>query len=98
MVAESIFLLLRWVEDPSATRIDQGTTIVHHNDTLEIGPRWYMELVDAVLHVLLKSIPPDHDAERILWLGVRDDIASFIDSLRPEFIRSADTRPLAVEP
>ena len=56
MVEESVYLLLRWVEDPPATKIDQATTIVHHNDTLAVGPRWYMCLIDAVLAILLETV------------------------------------------
>jgi hypothetical protein len=95
MVSETVFLLLRWIEDRSATMIDQGSTIVHHNDALEIGPRWYMGLVDAVLEVLLETIPAGAEAERRLWSDVRGEIAVFVDSLRHEFVRIVDREPLA---
>ena len=91
MVAETFFLLLRWVEEPSSAQIDQATTIVHHNDTLEIGPRWYMGLVDAALDALHETLPGDAQDERDLWSDVRRDIARFVDSLRPEFLRTIDT-------
>lgn len=94
MVAETFFLLLRWVEERSSAQIDQATTIVHHNDTLEIGPRWYMGLVDAALQVLHETLPEDAHDERDLWSGVRTEIARFIDSLRPEFLRTIDPQPL----
>lgn len=93
MVSESVFLLLRWVEEPLAARIDQATTIVHHNDTLDIGPRWYMGLVDAVLDILLEAAE-DRPDEREMWQSIRGEIARFIDSLRPEFIRTIDPEPL----
>ena len=95
MVAESFYLLLRWVEEPSATRIDQATTIVHHNDTLAIGPRWYMGLVDAALEVLLETVPPEAVDEQAMWQELRREIALFIDSLRPEFLRTIDANPVA---
>lgn len=95
MVAETIFLLLRWAEERPAAMIDQGTTIVHHNDTLEIAPRWYMGMVDAALAIILETIPPDAADERQVWREMRGEIAAFIDSLRPEFIRSVDSAPLA---
>ncbi|MGN6499688.1 MAG: hypothetical protein ACTHKM_06035 [Tsuneonella sp.] len=94
MVAESVFLLLRWVEEPVACKIDQATTVVHHNDALEIGPRWYMGLVDAVLAVLLDTVPADAADELALWRELRAEIASFVDSLRDEFVRTIDTEPL----
>lgn len=95
MVSESFFLLLRWVEEPRGTSIDQATTIVHHNDTLEIGPRWYMGLVDAALAVLLETVPSGAHGEREMWHDVRAEIARFIDRLRPEFLRNIDPQPLA---
>jgi hypothetical protein len=95
MVAESFYLLLRWAEEPSATRIDQATTIVHHNDALAIGPRWYMGLVDAALEVLLETVPAEAVDEQAMWQELRSEIARFIDSLRPEFLRTIDADPLA---
>jgi hypothetical protein len=89
MVSESVFLLLRWVDEPFAAKIDQATTIVHHNDTLDIGPRWYMGLVDAVLDVLLEAAG-ERPEEQEMWRSIRGEIARFIDSLRPEFMRTID--------
>ncbi|MGX7952247.1 hypothetical protein ACWPM1_06725 [Tsuneonella sp. HG249] len=94
MVAETVFLLLRWVEEPAAVMIEQGTTIVHHNDTLEVGPRWYMGLVDATLEVLLENIPAACEAERAMWREVCCEIARFVESLRAEFLRTVDLRSL----
>jgi hypothetical protein len=94
MVAETVYLLLRWTEDPRATMIDQGSTIVHHNDTLEVGPRWYIGLVDAALDVLLETVPVAALDERAMWADVREEIARFVDSLRPEFMRTIDPEPL----
>jgi hypothetical protein len=93
MVSESVYLLLRWVEEPLAAQIDQATTIVHHNDTLDIGPRWYMGLVDAVLEILLEAAE-NRPAEQAAWQDIRSEIARFIDSLRPEFLHTLDPKPL----
>jgi hypothetical protein len=95
MVSETVFLLLRWAEDRSATMIDQGSTIVHHNDALEIGPRWYLGLVDSVMELLLETIPPEAQVEHAMWRAVRAEIGGFVDSLRPEFIRIIDPEPRA---
>ncbi|WP_370030759.1 hypothetical protein [Qipengyuania mesophila] len=94
MVAESLYLLLAWVEDPVRARIDHGTAIVHHNDTLLVTPHWYLGLVDATLEILLTTIPAEADDERALWLNVRAEFAAFVESLRSEFIRPSDGRPL----
>lgn len=94
MVAETAFLLLKWAESPAVARVEQGTTIVHHQDTLVIGPQWYMGLIDAVLCELLETIPADAPAERELWLTVRAEIAAFIESVRPEFWRKDESGPL----
>lgn len=94
MVAESLFLLLTWVEDPATARIDHGTAIVHHNDTLHVTPHWYLGMVDASLEVLLESVPPDCTDELALWHEVRASFAAFVESLRSEFIRSDGGAPL----
>lgn len=93
MVSESIYLLLRWVEEPVAVRIDQASTIVHHNDTLDIGPRWYMGLIDAVLDILLEAAE-ERPKEHATWRAMRTEIARFIDGLRPEFLQTIDPEPL----
>ena len=93
MVSESVYLLLRWVDEPVAVRIDQASTIVHHNDTLDIGPRWYMGMVDAVLEILLEA-SRERREEHAVWQAIRIEIARFIDSLRPEFLHAIDAGPL----
>jgi hypothetical protein len=95
MVSESIYLLLRWVEEPVAVRIDQASTFVHHNDTLDIGPRWYMGLIDAVLDILLEAAE-ERPEEHSTWQAIRSEIVRFIDSLRPEFLHTIDAEPLLV--
>lgn len=98
MVGSTAFLLLQWIEDPALARIEQATTIVHHQDTLEVGPQWYLGMIDAVLAVLFETLPPDAGDERALWLEARAGIAGFIDSLRPEFWRRDDSGPLPPPP
>ncbi len=94
MVSETAFMLMQWAADPTATRVEQGTTICHHQDTLEVGPHWYIGLVDAVLVALFETIPADAEEERAMWRAIRAEIAAFIDSLRPEFWRKEDDGPL----
>ena len=94
MVTATAFLLMQWAEDPWTAKIEQGTTIVHHNDTLIIPPLLYLGLIDAVLEVLLPTIPEDCDDELAMWQRVRGEIASFIESLRDEFWRKDESGPL----
>ncbi|QPC97860.1 hypothetical protein [Qipengyuania soli] len=94
MATEALFLLLQWVESPPTARIDHGTAIVHHNDTMLIPPRWYLGLVDAALEILFETIPADCDDEREMWLEVRQEFASFVESLRQDFFRSDGGAPL----
>lgn len=94
MVTATAFMLLQWASDPYSTRIEQGTTIVHHNDTLVIGPQWYVGLVDAVLQVLHETIPPEADDERSVWQEVRREIVQFVETVRAEFWRKDDSGPL----
>lgn len=94
MVSETIFLLMQWAADARVMKIEQGTTICHHQDTLEVGPRWYLGLIDAVLEELFSTIPLSETHEREMWFSVREEIANFIDSVRPEFIRADNGGPL----
>jgi len=94
MVTETLYLLMQWCDNPTAAKISQGSTIVHHNDTLEIGPHWYLGMIDAALEVLFETIPDTAHAERDMWIGLRADIAAFIESLREEFWRDNGDGPL----
>ena len=94
MVTATIFMLMQWVENPNATKIEQGTTIVHHQDVLVIGPLWYAGLVDVVLAVLLETVPDDCPNEHAFWRAIREDIISFIDGVRAEFWRQEDDGPI----
>jgi len=94
MVAETVFMLMQWAVDPAGTKISQGTTICHHQDTLHVGPHWYIGLIDAVLAALWTSIPQDAQDERDMWVEIRAEIAAFIESLRAEFIREDEAGPL----
>lgn len=98
MVAESLYLLLTWTENEAAARIDHGSAIVHHNDTMQIPPHWYLGMVDAVLEVLLATIPADAQDERAMWREVRGEFARFVQSLRDEFVRSDGGAPLPAFP
>lgn len=98
MVSETAFLLMRWAADPSAAKIEQGTTICHHQDTLEVGPQWYIGLIDAVLETLLECIPAEAGDELAMWIEVRSEISDFIESIRHEFWRKDHSGPLPAFP
>lgn len=98
MVTATAFMLLQWASDPYSTRIEQGTTIVHHHDTLLVGPQWYVGLVDAMLEVLGTTIPSDAGDERSMWQEVRREIVQFVESVRAEFWRKDDDGPLPASP
>jgi len=86
MVAESAFLLLQWSESPQTARIDHGTAVPHHNDTLKVGPHWYLGMVDAFLSLLYETIPAEAPEERNHWENIRSEIVTFFDALRDEFL------------
>lgn len=94
MVNTVAFYLLEWIENPSGVFIEQGATIPHHHDTLLVGPQWYMGLIDAVLVILLETIPSGHGEEREMWLKTRSEIARMIEGFRPEFWRKDEDGPL----
>ena len=94
MVAESAFLLLQWSENPQTARIDHGTAVPHHNDTLKVGPHWYLGMVDAFLTLLYETIPADAEEERSHWEKVRFEIVTFFGSLRDEFLMPDDNEEL----
>lgn len=94
MVGETAFLLLQWSENPAAAKIDHGTALVHHHDTLKVGPQWYLGMVDAFLTVLHETIPTAAVEERTHWEKLRDELAQFFGSIRHEFVLPDRDAPL----
>lgn len=79
MVECSIFFLMQWAENPAAAKFEYSASIARHVETLAVGPNWYFGLIDAVLGVLMPSIPDDAQEERALWLSIREEIMIFFD-------------------
>ncbi len=86
MVAETAFLLLQWSESPEIARIDHGTAVPHHNDTLKVGPHWYLGMVDALFSILYETLPAGAKDERDHWDKVRGEIVDFFRSLTSECV------------
>ena len=98
MVTETAFLLMQWAAAPAATKLEQGTTICNHQDTLEVGPHWYIGLIDAVLEVLFETIPEHASDERTMWRNIRSELTELIETVRPEFWRKENEGPLPPSP
>lgn len=94
MVNTTAFFLLQWIENRASTLIEQGTTIPQHHDTLQVGPKWYMGLIDTVLAVLLETVPSANLDEREMWITARGEIAQFVEQMRGEFFRKDNDGPL----
>jgi hypothetical protein len=54
-------------------------SVVHHNDTLQIPPTGFNELVKVTAAVIVETIPPENCAEIAVWEDLRNDLHKLIE-------------------
>jgi len=80
MIENSLHCLLRWFEYPGEIEVLLGGSVLHHNDTLDVPPALYRDLIDATAEVIADTIPAENDQEREVWDGLRRDLRQLVDS------------------
>jgi hypothetical protein len=80
MVENSLHCLLRWFECPGEIEILLLGSVLHHNDTLDIPPHLYRDLIDATAEVIADTIPSENVVEREVWMTLRSELRELVDS------------------
>ena len=82
MIENSLHCLMRWLESPGEIEILLGSSVPHHNDTLQVSPEWYSDLIETTADVIATTIPPGSTEEHALWNSVRSDLHRVISDCR----------------
>jgi hypothetical protein len=79
MVERVLYCLMQWLESPGEIEMLLTGSVIHHNDTLQIPPTWFDELVKATADIIVETIPPQNSAEIAVWADLRNDLHKLIE-------------------
>ena len=79
MVERVLYCLMQWLESPGEIEMLLTGSVIHHNDTLQIPPTWFEELVKATADIIVETIPPENSAEIAVWKDLRQDLHKLIE-------------------
>lgn len=78
MVEQALYCLMYWFESPGEIEILLLGSVPHHNDTLNVPPRVYSELLNATADIVEGTIPRTNADEIAVWRELRDDLSKLI--------------------
>jgi len=95
MIENALYCLMYWYESPGEIEILLGGSVPHHNDTLNVPPSWYSELIDSTAAVIADTIPAGNADELAIWQELRDDLRKLIDDCGKYVARTPEAFPHA---
>lgn len=82
MIENSLYCLMYWFDSPGEIEIMLGESVLHHNDTLNVPPAWYRDLIEATAEVIAETIPANNASELATWEELRRDLQGLVDNSR----------------
>lgn len=82
MVENCLYCLMTCLDRPMEVEIMLDTSVPHHHFALDVPVSWYQGLVDAVIDVVVATIPPEQVSEGAVWTEVRANFGSVFDGCR----------------
>jgi hypothetical protein len=79
MVERVLYCLMVWFESPGEIEIMLSGSVLHHSDTLHVGPDWFAGFLDAAADVIAGTIPAECSDEHAVWEELRRDLLSLIE-------------------
>lgn len=83
MVENSLYCLMTWFESPGEIEMLLAGSVPHHEETLQVPPHWYEELLEATAGVIAATIPVDQSDELAVWDELRRDLRTLIRNSAP---------------
>lgn len=80
MVERALYYLMYWFESPGEIEISLSGSVVHHNDTLEIPPQWYGDLIKATADAIIDTIPAENSLELAAWKELCRDLDEIVEA------------------
>ena len=82
MVQNALYWAMTWLDCAMAIRVDLGSSVPHHEETLKVPSSWYRDLVEAVIATIAEAIPADRLEELELWDQIRRGLGAAIEESR----------------
>ena len=80
MMDNVLYCLMMWFERPAEIVILLGTSIPHHEETLDVDHSWYSGLISAAIDVITGTIPAANDEEHAIWAEMSNNLTDIITS------------------
>lgn len=78
MVERTLYCLMTWFESPGEIEILLSGSVPHHQETLQVPPDYYAELIEATADIIEDHIPANQTAEREAWRELRLELRQII--------------------
>ncbi len=85
MVDRALYWAMNWLERPNEISIQLVSSVPHHQETLQIALPWYRGLLEAVIDVIIGTIPEDKPAELALWRKIRGELGQLIEASKSRY-------------
>jgi len=80
MVENSVYCLMKWLEERSEVEILLSGSLIHHEETLKLPPDLYMDFIDATAAVVSATIPKECASQHAVLYEVCGELRSIVDS------------------
>ncbi len=80
MVERALYCLMTWFESPGEIDIMLSGSVPHHQDTLQVPPQFYLELINATADVIEGTIPPANPDEAAVWRELRSELRQIVEN------------------
>jgi hypothetical protein len=85
MVDRALYWAMNWLERPGEISIQLGSSVPHHQETLKIALPWYRGLLEAVIDVIVDTVPADNQAELALWRQIRGELGQMVEDSKSTY-------------
>jgi hypothetical protein len=82
MVETALYCAMGWFERRAEIQIVLAGATPHHQETLAVPLAWYLGLIEALVAVIVETIPPDAAAERAVWAEIAAGLTDTIHAAR----------------
>ena len=78
----ALYCLMNWFDRPEEIRIMFGSTVPHHEDTLNVSSDWFSGLVDALIAVIRDTVPATQTSEFLILQEIHQGLGRLIEEAR----------------
>ncbi len=80
MVERALYCLMIWFESPGEIKVMLSDSVPHHQETLQVPPRYYRELINTTADVIEGCIPDENSDEMATWCELRQELRRIVEN------------------